>query len=156
MIHGAPSLHLHVYHMMLFSLLHPQASHPATSPRSAEGNDTATPQDLWETHSCFYPCLQNILTPNKELLLSLVVYKAGAHLLGVSGSKSPAACLQWQVLIENQTRVASSLNLKASLWPSVNTQIRITLDADAKTQIIKVTCHNTKYNTKMWQYASWS
>lgn len=47
------------------------------------------------------------------------------------------ACLQWQALIENQTQVASSLKLKASLWPSVSTLARITLDADTKSGIIR-------------------
>lgn len=61
------SLHSPVYHRMLFfpSPLPTQALHPATSPRSAEGNDATTPQDLWEIHSRLPPCLQNTLTPTK-------------------------------------------------------------------------------------------
>lgn len=124
------SLLLPVHHMMLFFPLATQASHLTTSPRSAEGNDTATAQDLWEIHSRLPPCLQNTLTPTKELLQSPVVYKAAAHLLSVTESLSQAACLLWQVLIENQTQVAFSLDLKASLCPSVATLTWITLDCD--------------------------
>lgn len=59
-----------------------QASHPVTLPRSAEGNDTATTQDLLEIHSRLYLCLQNTLTPTEELLPSPVVYQAGELSIG--------------------------------------------------------------------------
>lgn len=122
-----------------------QASHLATSPRSAEGNDTAAPQDLREIHFCFLPVYRIHWLPPRGCFCSLVVYEAGAHQLGVTGSKSPAACLLWQVLIENQTQVASSLNFKAFLWPSVNRQAGITLDTDAQTQ---ETCESMYYRAK--------
>lgn len=50
-------------HTLLFSQLATQAYHPTTSPRSAEGNYTATSQDLCEIHSCLPPCLQTTMTP---------------------------------------------------------------------------------------------
>ena len=112
--------YLPVYHTMLFfTPSHHRTFRPATLPRSAERNDTTPPQDLWEIHSRLPPCLQNTLTPTKELFPSPEVYSAGAHLLGVTGSMRPAACWRWQVLIENQTQGASSLNLKAYLSSSV-------------------------------------
>lgn len=121
-------LHLPIYHMMRFFPLATQASHPAASPRSAEWNDTATPQDLWEIHSRLPSCSQNTLSPTKELHPSLVVYKERAHLLGVTKSMSPAACLLWQVLIENQAQ--------SFLCPSFTTLPWITLNANTKTQFM--------------------
>lgn len=77
--------HLPVYHTMLPPPhLATQASHPVTLPRSAEGNDTATTQDLLEIHSRLYLCLQNTLTPTERLLPSPVVYQAGEPIYWVS------------------------------------------------------------------------
>lgn len=61
-----------------------------------------------------------------------------AHLLGVTGCMSPTPCLLWQVLIENQTLVVSSLNLKPSFCLSVTAQTWITLYTDVNHYIL---CH---------------
>lgn len=86
-----------------------QASYPANSSRSSEGNDTPTPQDLWEIHSPFASLFTEYTdSPTRELLPSLVVDWAGGRGPSTGCHRAPAAHRLWQVPIESQTQVASS------------------------------------------------
>lgn len=168
----APSLHR----------LATRPSHPATLPRSAEGNDTATPQDLWEIHSRLPPCLQNTSTPTKELFPSLSDNRKGAHLLDVTQGMSSTACLLWQVLIERQTQPRSvrkpkwipldrtrktnskddvlqykyneSVTKTSQLWYKKNTNFQISLVSVRSRMRIRVSLyyHRTETQPNLCQY----
>lgn len=142
------SLHSPVHHRMLFFLPLSPPRLCIPQPRQGQLKEMMPPHHkIYErfTPVCL-PVYRIHWLPPKELLPSPVVYKAGTHLLGVTESMSPAACLLWQVLIENQTQVASGLNLIASLWLSVTTLGRITLGRWHRAEIIR------RHVTKRWQY----
>ena len=149
-------LHLPVYHMMLppHPTPHPPFSPPRLPillPRQGQLKEMIPPRrKIYERFTPrLPPCLQSALTPAKEPHPSPVIHKAGAHLSGVTGSKSPATCLLWQVLIENQTACIQFKPRSCSL-PCYHTGLGI-LGQWHKDTNHKRMCHNTNM-WKSWEY----
>ena len=95
------SLHLPVYHGMLFFPPSPLPGFPAYKPRQGQLKEMIAPQDLWEIHSRLPPCLQNTLTPTKEQLPSPVVLQSSSpsiecHREQEPSSLSPVTGANWE------------------------------------------------------------
>lgn len=85
------SLRLPVYHGVLFFPPSPLPAFPSYKPRQGQLKEMIAPQDLWEIHSRLPPCLQNTLTPTKELLPSPVVLQSSSPSIGCHREQEPSS-----------------------------------------------------------------